>query len=89
MKTCEVYNGWKNKETWNIALWLENDESMYYCMVAYARRHAHPTYRGFIVHTDLYGQQTPDGYRYDSARLDYKALTELIRGSKGECYDTN
>ncbi len=83
MKTCEVYNGWKNKETWNIALWLENDENMYYRMVAYARRYDHPTYRGFIAHAELYDQHTPDGYRYDSARLDYKALTELIRGSKG------
>jgi len=84
MKTCKVYNGWKNKETSNIALWLVNDDNMYYRMVAYARRHNHPTYRGFIEHTELYSQHTPDGYRYDSERLDYKALTELIRESKGE-----
>ena len=24
-----AYNGWKNYETWNVALWLGNDEGLY------------------------------------------------------------
>lgn len=24
------YNNWKNRETWNVALWLDNEESFYY-----------------------------------------------------------
>ena len=26
----EGYNGWKNYETWNVALWIDNDQSTYY-----------------------------------------------------------
>ena len=24
------YNGWSNYETWNVALWLQNDQNLYY-----------------------------------------------------------
>lgn len=24
-----AYNGWKNYETWNVALWIDNDQSTY------------------------------------------------------------
>jgi gas vesicle protein len=30
------YNGWKNYETWNIALWLDNDKSTYDLMREFA-----------------------------------------------------
>jgi hypothetical protein len=27
--TTERYNGWKNWETWNVALWVGNEEGLY------------------------------------------------------------
>ena len=38
MKTLSTYQGWKNYETWNIALWLGNDEGTYREMVVLTRR---------------------------------------------------
>lgn len=27
--TEQDYNGWANRETWNVTLWLQNDEGLY------------------------------------------------------------
>ena len=29
MSTTQKYNGWKNYQTWNVALWFGNDEGLY------------------------------------------------------------
>lgn len=35
--TTKTYNGWRNRATWNTALWLTNDESIYRTMVDHFR----------------------------------------------------
>lgn len=37
-KADPSYNGWKNWQTWNVALWLGNDEGLYRAM-QHCRRH--------------------------------------------------
>jgi len=29
----ETYNGWTNRETWSAALWIDNDQSLYYAVL--------------------------------------------------------
>ena len=67
------YNGWANWETWNVALWLGNDESLY----KLARR--------FVDYKDLANYlvesgttSTPDGADYQDPELDTYALDELL-----------
>jgi len=69
----EGYNGWKNWATWNVALWLGNDESLY----KMARR--------FVNYKDLAQELvdcgapvTPDGASYTDPDLDTYALDEWL-----------
>jgi hypothetical protein len=29
---CKEYNGWSNYQTWNVMLWLDNDQESYYAI---------------------------------------------------------
>jgi len=71
--TDTTHHGWKNWATWNVALWLGNDEALY----KMARR--------FVNYKDLAQAlvdsgtpRTPDGARYADPDLDTYALDEWL-----------
>ncbi len=68
----QTYNGWANWETWNVALWIGNDERLY----KEARRCY--SYLNFVDRMGFIDNSTPDGAEYVSAKLDLKELNELI-----------
>lgn len=79
------YNGWKNWETWNVALWIQNDESLY----QEARRYRNRGYTDFVAGLKRLGAdlgsvdfpiatQTPDGVAWDSDELDIDALDAML-----------
>jgi hypothetical protein len=67
------YKGWANWETWNVALWLQNDEAMYNVARRYDR------YDALIPRIEhQFGQMTPDGARWMDGRIDTAALDEML-----------
>jgi hypothetical protein len=78
----ETYNGWKNRQTWNIALWISNDEPIYRIAKEYAvdarKRGKRVRYSHFIRRAGLQHDRTPDGISYSGTRLDYRALDSMI-----------
>jgi hypothetical protein len=43
------YNGWENYETWNVALWINNDQRLYHIA------HEAGDYEAFVDVHDEYG----------------------------------
>jgi hypothetical protein len=72
-KQDTTYNGWKNFETWNVALWIGNDEGLY----EFSRECR--TFERFVAGMRELGQtETPDGVAYNDSGLDTEALAAMM-----------
>ncbi len=67
-----TYNGWENYETWNVALWIGNDEYLYKC----ARKCY--SYKHFVDYMMFNDGTTPDGVKWDDVNLNLVELDEML-----------
>ena len=84
-----TYEGWANYQTWNVSLWIANDENLYNEARLYAQAHMNAgtaTYRDFVsdILEELLSQNTwayvtPDGVSWTDPTLDHESLDTFIR----------
>ena len=76
MKEDTTYNGWSNYETWNVALYIQNEEGLYHM----ARDYRHLGYQQFaeMMKEDCNSYETPDGVAWTDSALDYDELNEMM-----------
>lgn len=77
----KTYNGWKNYDTWNVALWI-GEEPIYNGAVDFMKNEnpdPQNPYRAFVITCGLEAQKTPDDVPYMADSLDYEALNRMMK----------
>jgi len=75
------YEGWSNYATWNVWLWLNNEQPVYEAMIDYIDGSESPTYRSLIAYLrakDIIRPETPDGIYWLSSDLNLDELDEAL-----------
>ena len=74
--TDTTYNGWANYETWNVALWIGNDETIY----RHARINRNLGYRAWAKRfIDEFGEYiTGDGVAWLHDDIDTDEMDEML-----------
>ena len=69
----EKYNGWTNRATWNVSLWIGNDEGLYRTAIECG------DYERFVATMhELGSNATPDGVSWTDPTLNTDELDEMI-----------
>ena len=64
MKTNKQYNGFDNWNTWNVVLWINNDETAYRGAFDLVQRYGKTIAANKLWNGVYKGARTPDGARY-------------------------
>jgi hypothetical protein len=69
------YNGWTNYETWNVALWIQNDQDLYDLACIFE------DYDSLVeVLYDEYGvKETKDGVKFNSEKINVVEINEMLQ----------
>jgi len=72
--TTATYNGWANYETWNVTLWIQNDEGLYNVAKQCAN------YQELVdLLYDCGSKETRDGVKWDDVKIDGLAVNEMMQ----------
>ena len=80
MKNNNTYNGYKNYNTWNIALWISNDHGLYNLAVEFMNGFkGQAPYKKFVEFLGFEDKKTPDNAKFIDRSLSYRELNNFMR----------
>lgn len=72
-----TYNGWSNYQTWNVAMWINNDEGLYNTALECRN------YDEFVATMrDLGSVETPDRVAWNDSGINRAELEELFEETR-------
>lgn len=75
-----TYNGWKNRGTWNIALWIQNDYNLYMSAKDFMKNYkGRRPYISWVEKSGLREERTPDKFKFNGTKLCYKELNDMMK----------
>ncbi len=72
--TDTEYNGYANYETWNVALWIQNDEGLYNLAQEFSDYDQLVT----VLYDEFGQKETPDGVKWNSKKINRIEMNELL-----------
>lgn len=93
MTTDTTYNGYLNRATWNVALWIGNEAGLYNAAVSFMSLYdaanggkgvkgaykGRAPYAAFIRHMGMQDERTGDNFKWLSDRLCYRELNDFMK----------
>jgi hypothetical protein len=78
------YNGWKNRQTWNIALHINGDEIIYRnaCRLVSAIGKKPTIKQTQDIVDELFDEMTSDGVSTIDRAIDWKAIREVLEEAR-------
>ena len=70
----QTYNGWTNYETWNVALWLQNDPGLY----DLAREYFTYDVLAEVLYLEFGLKETPDGVKFNDPKINRIEMNEML-----------
>lgn len=73
MTETETFNGWTNWETWNVALWIQNDEGLYA-----AAKDCNNYLELIELLYECGSIETPDGCLWNDPKIDFEEICDMM-----------